>query len=173
MTHCYPRPRMRWNGAIGAIARCKRVSTVYAPKSRSRHALRSIWGEKPKAKGVSRPSKPYIKRVQDESNPVSSLQCQMRDCSEDTGLPPTDVYRKVRVRTFEPGGQPDVRSRCIPTRPERRDHGARSPAAARDRPVESQRHAATVSALWSLGLSGQAVSSDAARLGRSRRVVSA
>ena len=34
-----------------------------------------------------------------------------RDCSESTGLPPEAVYRKVRVRTFEPGGQHDVRSR--------------------------------------------------------------
>ena len=34
-----------------------------------------------------------------------------RDCSESTGLPPEDVYRKVRVRTIEPGGQHDVRSR--------------------------------------------------------------
>src|SRR5437899_1701542 len=33
------------------------------------------------------------------------------DCSEHTGLPPTDVYRIVRVLTFERGGQPDVRSR--------------------------------------------------------------
>jgi hypothetical protein len=33
------------------------------------------------------------------------------DCSESTGLPPEDVYRKVRVRTFAPGGQHDVRSR--------------------------------------------------------------
>ena len=35
----------------------------------------------------------------------------LRDCSESTGLPPEDVYRKVRVRTIEPGGQHDVRSR--------------------------------------------------------------
>ena len=34
-----------------------------------------------------------------------------RDCSESTGLPPEDVYRTVRVRTFAPGGQHDVRSR--------------------------------------------------------------
>src|SRR5437870_2410151 len=96
-----------------------------------------------------------------------------RDYSEDTGLPPTDVYRRVRVLTFEPGGQPDVRSRCIPPRPERRDHGARSPAAARERPGASHRPTATVSALWSRGLSGHAVAADAARLGPSRRVVSA
>ena len=36
--------------------------------------MRSIGGEKPKAKGVTRPFKPYRRRVQDESNPVSSLQ---------------------------------------------------------------------------------------------------
>jgi hypothetical protein len=33
------------------------------------------------------------------------------DCSESTGLPPEDVYRKVRVRTLELGGPHDVRSR--------------------------------------------------------------
>src|SRR3989475_9000230 len=74
MTHCYPRPPMRWNGAIGVIERCKRVSTVCVPKSRSKQELRSTCGEKPKAKGVSRPFKPYIKRVQDDSNPVPLLQ---------------------------------------------------------------------------------------------------
>src|SRR6266446_8717930 len=61
-----------------------------------------------------------------------------RDCSESTGLPPEAVYRKVRVRTFEPGGQHDVRSRCVPTRPKRRDHSLRRPATARDRPLQSQ-----------------------------------
>src|ERR1700739_4510974 len=65
---------MRWSVAIGVIVRCKRVSTVCAPKIRSRHALRSICGEKPKAKGVSRPCKPYMRRGQDEYNPVSLLQ---------------------------------------------------------------------------------------------------
>jgi hypothetical protein len=33
------------------------------------------------------------------------------DCSESTGLLLEDVYRKVRGRTFEPGGPHDVRSR--------------------------------------------------------------
>src|SRR5438093_6530340 len=98
---------------------------------------------------------------------------KMRDCSEGAGLPPTSIYRIFRGLTFERGGQPDVRSRSVPPRPKRRDHGARSPAAARDRPVQSQRHPATVSTLWSLGFPGQAVSSNAARLGQSRRVVSA
>src|SRR5215475_6174889 len=77
-----------------------------------------------------------------------------RDCSESTGLPPEDVYRKVRVRTFELGGQHDVRSRGVPPRSKRRDHRTRRPATARDRPLQSQRDPATVPALWALGLSG-------------------
>src|SRR6266487_6137035 len=75
MPHGCPRPRMRWNGAIGAIARCKKVSTVCAPKSRSRHALRLICGEKPGARGVATLFTPYMRPGQDESNPVSLLQC--------------------------------------------------------------------------------------------------
>src|SRR6267143_4536264 len=77
MTNCCPRPRMRWNGAIGAIARCKKVSTVCAPKSRSRHELRLICGEKPGARGVATLFTPYMRHGQDESNPVSLLQCRL------------------------------------------------------------------------------------------------
>src|SRR2546426_3629559 len=77
MTNCCPRPRMRWNGAIGAIARCKKVSTVCAPKSRSRHELRLICGEKPGARGVATLFTPYMRHGQDESNPVSLLQCPL------------------------------------------------------------------------------------------------
>src|SRR3989442_1671315 len=76
MTNCCPRPRMRWNGAIGAIARCKKVSTVCAPKSRSRHELRLICGEKPGARGGATLFTPYMRHGQDESNPVSLLQCR-------------------------------------------------------------------------------------------------
>src|SRR3989442_4933034 len=76
MTHGCPRPHRRWHGASGVLARGKRASPVCAPTSRARRAVRSIGGEKPKAKGVTRPFKPYRRRVQDESNPVSSLQSQ-------------------------------------------------------------------------------------------------
>src|SRR5438093_4340384 len=75
MPHGCPRPRMRWNGAIGAIARGKKVSTVCAPKSRARHALRLIGGETPGARGVATLFTPYMRPGQDESNPVSLLQC--------------------------------------------------------------------------------------------------
>src|SRR2546430_16627641 len=76
MPHGCPRPRMRWNGAIGAIARGKKVSTVCAPKSRARHALRLIGGETPGARGVATLFTPYMRPGQDESNPVSLLQCR-------------------------------------------------------------------------------------------------
>src|SRR5215468_5318869 len=99
--------------------------------------------------------------------------CIIRDCSESTGLSPEDGYCKVRVRTFAPGGQPNVRSRGVSTRPKRWDHRTRRPAPARDRPLQSQRPPATVSALWAPGLSRQAVPADIARLGESRPVVSA
>jgi len=37
-------------------------------------ALRWTCGGKPKPKAVNQPSKPYMRRVQDENNPVSLLQ---------------------------------------------------------------------------------------------------
>src|SRR5688572_33184794 len=74
MTNYFPQPPMRWRGVIGVIARCKKAFIVYEPKSRSRHASHSTCGEKPKAKGVSRPFMPCMRRGQDESNPVSLLQ---------------------------------------------------------------------------------------------------
>src|SRR5437879_9932877 len=65
---------MQWNAAIGAIARCKVMSIAYARKGRSVHALRWTCGVKPKPRGVNKPSKHYMMRVQDEQNPVSLLQ---------------------------------------------------------------------------------------------------
>src|SRR5687767_6738741 len=76
MTNCCPRPPMRWNVAIGVIARCKRVFTVSARKIKSKPELHSTCGEKPKAKGVSRPFMPCMRRGQDECNPMSLLQSQ-------------------------------------------------------------------------------------------------
>src|SRR2546427_6528902 len=47
---------MRWNGATGAIARCKRVSTGCGRKRRSVPAWPWICGVKPKPKAVNKPS---------------------------------------------------------------------------------------------------------------------
>jgi hypothetical protein len=66
-----------------------------------------------------------------------------------------------------------VRSRCVPTRPERREHGAGCLAPACERPLPSQRPPATVPALWSRGLAGPALSADPPGLGESRRMGSA
>src|SRR5438445_11386175 len=77
MTNCSHRPRMRWNGATVAIARGKRASTVCGYKSRAAHELRWTCGEKPKAKGVTRRSEPYMMRVPGESGPVTLLQSRI------------------------------------------------------------------------------------------------
>src|SRR5437867_11942059 len=98
MTNGCPRPRMRWNGAIGAIARCKKVSTVCAPKSRSRHELRLICGEKPGARGVATLFTPYMRHGQDESNPVSLLQCQL--------VPPFEVAFQAHMAAWRLDGKP-------------------------------------------------------------------
>jgi Na+/H+ antiporter NhaD/arsenite permease-like protein len=45
------------------------------------------------------------------STHVEPIEHIFRDCSGETGLPPTGVYRIVPVGTIEPGGQHDVRSR--------------------------------------------------------------
>src|SRR6266403_930808 len=70
---CPPRP-MRWNVATGAIARCNATSIACAHKCRSVRAWRWTCGVKPKPKAVNKPSKHYMRRVQDENNPVSLLQ---------------------------------------------------------------------------------------------------
>src|SRR5215467_6388817 len=51
---------MPWNGATGAIVRCKRVSTGCGRKRRSAHAWRWICGVKPKPKAVNKPSPHFI-----------------------------------------------------------------------------------------------------------------
>ena len=51
---------MRWSGATGAIARCKRVSTGCGRKRRSVRALRWICGVKPKPKAVNKPLHHFI-----------------------------------------------------------------------------------------------------------------
>src|SRR5215468_7407427 len=56
MTSCCPPPQMRWSGATGAIARCKRVSTECGRKPRSVPAWPWICGVKPKPKAGNKPS---------------------------------------------------------------------------------------------------------------------
>src|SRR5215471_146072 len=51
---CQPHP-MLWNGAIDAIARCKRVSIACGRKHRSEHVLHWICGVKRKPKAGNKP----------------------------------------------------------------------------------------------------------------------
>src|SRR5262249_28482634 len=70
MTSCYPPPRMRWNAAIGAIARCKRASTGCGRKRRSVRVWRSICGVKRTPKAVNKPLHYFI--VHELDKPGSS-----------------------------------------------------------------------------------------------------
>src|ERR1051326_6872824 len=60
MIRCYPRRPMRWNAAIGAIARCKATSIGCARKRRSVRVLRWICGVKPTPKAVNKPWQHFI-----------------------------------------------------------------------------------------------------------------
>src|SRR3989442_8198783 len=60
-----------------------------------------------------------------------------RDYSEDTGLPPTDVYRRVRAFTFNPGGHPNVRPSSIPPHPSARITVPPTPPQPPNRPAAS------------------------------------
>src|ERR1700756_241683 len=51
---------MRWSGATGAIARCKRVSTGCGRKRRSMRVLRWICGVRPKPKAANKPLQHFI-----------------------------------------------------------------------------------------------------------------
>src|SRR5262244_3367361 len=60
MTSCCPLPRMPWNGATGAIARCKRVFIGCGHKSRSGPAWPWICGVKPTPKAGNKPLHHFI-----------------------------------------------------------------------------------------------------------------
>src|SRR5215471_18976847 len=77
MISCYPRRPMRWNVAIGAIARCKATSIVCERKRRSVCALHWTCGVKPKPKGVNKPWRHFI--VHGLDNPGSSATVSLFD----------------------------------------------------------------------------------------------
>src|SRR5262249_53469627 len=85
-TSCCPPPRMRWSGATGAIARCKRVSTGCERKPRSAHAWRWTCGEKPKGQGATKPSTPYMRHGLPEATRYPCYSLEIRDYSIVTGF---------------------------------------------------------------------------------------
>src|SRR5215510_749077 len=87
MTSCYPPPRMRWNAAIGAIARCKRVSTGCGRKSRSVRVLRSICGVKRKPKAVNKPLQYFIVHELDKPGSSATVSIFLHKYSPAAGHP--------------------------------------------------------------------------------------
>src|SRR5262247_1909852 len=67
---------MRWSGATGAIARCKKVSTGCGRKRRSVRVWRWICGVKRKPKAVNKPLHYFI--VHERDKPGSSATVSLR-----------------------------------------------------------------------------------------------
>src|SRR5215470_18072919 len=86
MTSCCPLPRMRWSGATGAIARCKKVSTGCGRKRRSVRAWRWICGVKPKPKAVNKPSPHFIVHGLDKPGVFTTV-------SEEEAVPRVSLVR--------------------------------------------------------------------------------
>src|SRR5213082_301045 len=78
MISCYPRRPMRWNVAIGAIARCKATSIGCARKRRSVCALHWTCGVKPKPKGVNKPLHHFIVHGLDKPGCSATVSKSMR-----------------------------------------------------------------------------------------------
>src|SRR5438477_6766639 len=88
---------MRWSGATGAIARCKRVSTGCGRKSRSVRVLRWICGVKLKPKAVNKPLPYFIVHELDKPGSSATVSHYGTNCSAQTLTrryayrPPTDL----------------------------------------------------------------------------------
>src|SRR2546425_9624119 len=74
---------MRWSGATGAIARCKRVSTGCGRKRRSVPAWPWICGVKPKPKAVNKPSPHSIVHGLDKPGAFTTVSFNQRYFSVD------------------------------------------------------------------------------------------
>src|SRR5215468_2636534 len=79
MISCYPRHPMRWNAAIGAIARCKATSIASARKRKSVRVLRWICGVKPTPKAVNKPSPHFIVHGLDKPGGFTTVSTQVSD----------------------------------------------------------------------------------------------
>src|SRR5262249_1450173 len=80
MTSCCPPPRMRSTGAIGAIARGKRVSTGCGRKRRFVRAWRWICGVKPTQKAGNKPSPHSIRPGLDKPGDFTTVSDKLRYC---------------------------------------------------------------------------------------------
>src|SRR6266851_5436453 len=93
------RPRMRWNGVIDAIARCKRVSIGCGRKRRSVRVLRWICGVKPKLKAGNKPLHHSI--VHGLDKPGSSATVSHCTWFSDGGNEPQDMGTRPLTEASE------------------------------------------------------------------------
>src|SRR5262249_17559678 len=96
MTSCCPPPQMRWSGATGAIARCKRVSTGCGRKRRSVPAWPWICGVKPTPKAVNKPLPHSIVHGLDKPGVFTTV-------SENGVFPPLEGVRVQGLSSGEQG----------------------------------------------------------------------
>src|SRR5499426_1147018 len=104
MTSCCPPPRMRWSGAIGAIARGKRVSTGCGRKRRSVRAGRWICGVKPTPKAVNKPWQHFIVHGLDKPGSSATVSNKVLFILEDHGC----------VRMLSPEEEVQLLAHCGP-----------------------------------------------------------
>src|SRR5262245_33181939 len=98
-----PRRPMRWNAAIGAIARCKATSIASARKRKSVRVLRWICGVKPKLKAVNKPSPHSIRPGLDKPGDFTTVSLKVCLCVDflDRLLDHSSVeLLKLRVHRF-------------------------------------------------------------------------
>src|SRR5262249_775864 len=91
MTSCCPPPRMPWNGATGAIARCKRVCIGCGHKSRSGRVWRWICGVKLTPKAVNKPSPHSIVHGLDKPGVFTTVSYFRGEMFTMAGASPTHV----------------------------------------------------------------------------------
>src|SRR3989449_10583322 len=94
---------MRWSGATGAIARCKRVSTGCGRKRRSVRAWRWICGVKPKPKAGNKPLHHFILHELDKPGSSATV----------VYLAAADKYRGLTRRPSQ--GQKGIDERTLMT----------------------------------------------------------
>ena len=97
-----PPPRMRWSGATGAIARCKRVSTGCGRKRRSVRAWRWICGVKRKPKAVNKLSPHFIVHGLDKPGGFTTVSIREQGFLRNHAIPQFTFLTPVGNRCITP-----------------------------------------------------------------------
>src|SRR4029434_4329840 len=102
MTSCCQQHPMPWNGATGAIARCKKVSTACGRKRRSVRVLHWICGVKRKPKAVNKPLHYFIVPERDKPGSTATVSKFCSGSREGVVAPVGVEIRRPGSRTVRP-----------------------------------------------------------------------